>query len=184
MSTIQLLLVSVSLSMDAVAASLCKGLSMKRCSLSAALPIALSFGVFQALMPLFGFTLGSLFGSLVEQIDHWIAFVLLLLLGGIALYKAFTEEACCCAEAPSKHEILLLSIATSIDAFVVGITFALLEVNLFLSVTTIGVITFLLCLGAIFLGKRIGARLSEFAEILGGVLLIVLGFHILLSHLF
>jgi len=184
MNTVQLLIVSVSLSMDAVAASLCKGLSMKRCSFSTAFPIAFSFGFFQALMPLLGFGLGSLFGSFVEQIDHWIAFVLLASLGGISLHKSYTEKESCSAKAPFKSEILFLSIATSIDAFVVGITFAILNINLFQSVTMIGVITFTLCLLALYLGKTIGTRLAGHAERLGGVLLIILGCNILFTHLF
>jgi putative Mn2+ efflux pump MntP len=184
MNTVQLLIVSVSLSMDAVAASLCKGLSMKRCSFSTTFPIAFSFGFFQALMPLLGFGLGSLFGSFVEQVDHWIAFLLLASLGGISLYKSYTEKKSCSAKAPFKGEILLLSIATSIDAFVVGITFAILNINLFQSITMIGVITFTLCLPALYLGKTIGTRLADHAERLGGVLLIILGCNILFTHLF
>ena len=184
MNTVQLLIVSVSLSMDAVAASLCKGLSMKRCSFSTAFPIAFSFGFSQALMPLLGFGLGSLFGTFVEQVDHWIAFVLLTSIGGITLYKSYTEKENCSAKAPFKGEILFLSIATSIDAFVVGITFAILNINLFQSITMIGVITFTLCLLALYLGKTIGTRLADHAERLGGVLLIILGCNILFTHLF
>ena len=184
MNTVQLLFVSVSLSMDAVAVSLCKGLSMKRCSFSRAFPIALSFGFFQALMPLFGFGLGSFFGSFVEQVDHWIAFVLLVCLGGITLYRSYAEKECHSAKESFKGEILLLSIATSIDAFVVGITFAILKINLVQAMSMIGVITFTLCLLALYLGKTMGTRLSEHAELLGGVLLIILGWNILFTHFF
>ncbi|MEE0845190.1 MAG: manganese efflux pump MntP family protein [Eggerthellaceae bacterium] len=188
MGFVELTLIAVGLSMDAFAVSVCKGLGMRRLNLRYALVIALFFGGFQALMPLAGWALGAGFQSLIEPVDHWIAFALLAFIGGKMLWDAFRGEgedegASTASERLDLREILMLAIATSIDALAVGVSFAFLNVDIVPAVSLIGVITFVLSLAGVGIGHVFGARFEKPATIVGGVVLIVIGTKILLEHL-
>lgn len=188
MGIIELALIAVGLSMDAFAVSVCKGLGMKRLDMGQALVIALFFGGFQALMPLAGWALGSGFQSYIEPVDHWIAFALLAFIGGKMLYDALHEEdgdEPVAGEAArlDLKEILMLAIATSIDALAVGVSFAFLQVDIVPAISLIGVITFALSLVGVAAGHQFGARFEKPATVVGGVVLILIGLKILLEHL-
>ncbi len=183
----ELVLLAVALSMDAFAVSLCKGLSMPKLRWGRAFIIAASFGAAQALMPLIGFLIGTQFKQWIEAVDHWIAFLLLAYIGGKMLYDALRggsegESADACGDRLDIRDLLMLTIATSIDALAVGVTFAFLSVAIVPSVSLIGVTTFLISLGGVWLGNRFGARWSKQAEIAGGAVLILIGLKILLEH--
>ncbi len=183
---IELLMLSVGLAMDAFAVSLCKGLRMRRINWSQGILIAFSFGFFQAGMPIIGWALGHQFERFITPVDHWIAFILLSLIGAKMLYDSITEDPTCPVETVDQidlKELLLLSIATSIDALAVGITLAFLDTDIILSISLIGIITFLLSLLAVIIGNHFGNRLQSKAGILGGIVLILIGGKILLSHL-
>ena len=179
----ELLLIGVGLSMDAFAVAICKGLKMPKLNLKQAAVIALFFGGFQALMPLVGWGLGIGFNKYITSVDHYIAFALLAFIGGKMVYDSFKEEEDEDAYRFDLKELLLMAIATSIDALAVGVTFAFLGVNIGLSVSVIGVTTFLLSLVGVFIGHRFGARFQSKAELAGGIILILIGLKILLEHL-
>ena len=183
MDFMALTLLAVGLSMDAFAVSICKGLAMKKPDWRKAVVIGLWFGGFQAMMPFLGYILGVQFSSYITSIDHWIAFVLLGLIGGNMIREACfgKEEAAC--DSTSAGTMLLLAVATSIDALAVGITLAFLSVNILPAVSYIGVTTFCLSLAGVKVGNLFGCRYKTKAEIAGGVLLILLGTRILLEHL-
>ena len=186
MGIYELFLIAVGLSMDAFAVSICKGLGMRRLNMRQAVLIALFFGGFQALMPVIGWALGSQFASLVTPVDHWIAFVLLAFIGGKMLWDAFHGEEgdTEALDAPlDLRELLMLAVATSIDALAVGITFAFLEVDIVPSVSLIGVTTFVLSLAGVAIGHQFGARWEKPSSVVGGVILILIGCKILLEHL-
>lgn len=183
MSLLEILLISIGLAMDAFAVSICKGLSMKNMNWKKAIIVAIYFGVFQALMPVIGYFLGTAFERLVTQIDHWIAFVLLLLIGLSMLKEAFSKN-------PEQHNenidfktMILLAVATSIDALAVGITFAFLKVNMLLATIIIGIVTFLICIIGVKIGNKFGHKYERKAETVGGLILIFMGIKILLEHL-
>ena len=187
MGFVELFLVAVGLSMDAFAVSVCKGLCMKRLDVRQGVAIALFFGGFQALMPLAGWALGTQFEQYITPVDHWIAFVLLAFIGGKMLWDAFRggeEELSCPADGKlDLRELVMLSVATSIDALAVGITFAFLRVDIVSSVALIGVTTFVLSLAGVAVGHRFGARYEKTATVVGGVVLVLIGTKILLEHL-
>lgn len=189
MGFVELFLIAIGLSMDAFAVSICKGLCMKRLDMCQALVIALFFGGFQAIMPLIGWALGSQFEQYITSIDHWIAFGLLVVIGGKMLWDAFHEDdeddaaACPVDGKLNLKELTMLAIATSIDALAVGITFAFLRVDIVSSVALIGVTTFALALVGVAVGHRFGARYEKPATIAGGIVLILIGCKILLEHL-
>ena len=181
-----LLLLAVGLSMDACAVSICKGLAMKKATLKEGTVCGLWFGGFQALMPLIGFFLGSLFAEAIVAIDHWIALVLLCLIGINMLREAFEkEEECCCKEADlSVKTMFVMAVATSIDALAVGITLALAgNVNIFLAVALIGIITFVMSCAGVKIGNIFGSRFEKKAQLAGGIILILLGLKIFLEHM-
>ncbi len=183
MGFFELLLTGVALSMDAFAVSVCKGLSARRLRPADAVKTGLFFGGFQALMPLLGWLLGRQFESYITEIDHWIAFVLLAFIGGKMVWEALhggDEED---SGSFAVKELLLLAIATSIDALAVGVTFAFLSVNIWSSIAVIGVTTFAFSFGGVYLGNRVGGRFHEKAELAGGVVLVLIGLKILLEHL-
>jgi putative Mn2+ efflux pump MntP len=188
MGFLELLLIAFGLSADAFAVSLCKGLCMRKLDFKSTTLISFSFGIFQAAMPLLGYVLASRFRGYVESFDHWIAFALLALLGvkmlAEALKKPEVSEDKACPTGIRPGELLLLSLATSIDALAVGITFALLSVNLFLASTTIGVTTLVLSFCGVLIGHRFGVRFKKAAEIAGGGILILIGLKVLADHLF
>ena len=184
MGVLEILLIGIGLSMDAFAVSVCKGLSVKKLQLKHALLVGLYFGGFQALMPLIGYLLGSQFQSLIETVDHWIAFGLLLLIGANMIREAFSEEEDADADDSfAVKTMLALAVATSIDALAVGITFAFLSVNIWLAVALIGATTFVLSAIAIKIGNVFGNKFQRKAEIAGGVILILIGLKILFEHL-
>lgn len=190
MGLVELLVVAVGLSMDAFAVSVCKGLCMRRVNWRHALVIALFFGAFQALMPLIGWLLGTQFAALITPVDHWVAFVLLALIGGKMIWDAVRGDdedpaASCPAEgAPlDLRELTLLAVATSIDALAVGVTLAFLGVSIGWAMAVIGVTTFALSFVGVAVGNRFGARFEGPAALAGGVVLILIGLKILLEHL-
>lgn len=190
MGLVEVFLIGVGLSMDAFAVSVCKGLGMKRLEKGQLLVIAFFFGVFQAAMPLVGWFLGRQFESYITAVDHWIAFALLFVIGGKMLWEAFHGEGEECAECTGGDssdldlkELTMLAVATSIDALAVGITFAFLGVDIITSVLVIGVTTFVLSGIGVVLGHQFGSRFEKPATILGGVVLVLIGFKILFEHL-
>lgn len=186
MGIVELLLLAVGLSMDACAVSICKGLAMKKATIKEGSICGAWFGGFQALMPLIGFFLGSLFAEAIEAVDHWIAFFLLGIIGINMLREAFSkEEECGCEEADlSVKTMFIMAVATSIDALAVGISLAMAgNVNIFLAITLIGVITFAMSCAGVKVGNIFGSRFEKKSQAAGGIILILLGLKILLEHL-
>lgn len=186
MSIIELLLIGIGLSMDAFAVSVCKGLAMQKYEWKKATLLAVFFGGFQALMPLIGWFLGSQFQRYIVSVDHWIAFGLLTLIGGQMLYEVLRGEEEDSDEADDLHilQVLMMAVATSIDALAVGITFALLPgTNIFTSISLIGCTTFLLTYLGVCVGYKFGSKYESKAQIAGGIILILIGLKILLEHL-
>lgn len=181
MSVWELISIAVGLSMDAFAVSICKGVSIPKMSWKKAFLVGLFFGVFQAVMPLIGYFIGSQFAHLIQDVDYWIAFVLLVLLG-IKMLKGDHEEEKV-DESFSFKTLTLLAIATSIDALAVGITFSFLQISIWLAITLIGVITFVFCVIGVKIGNAFGSRFKTTAERIGGIILILMGLKILLEHL-
>ena len=183
----ELLLLAVGLSMDAFAVSVCKGLALRRATFQAEITCGVWFGGFQALMPLIGFFLGTLFAVAIQAVDHWIAFGLLAIIGVNMLKEALShEEECGCENSAdlSVKTMLVMAVATSIDALAVGISLAMVgNVNIFFAVTMIGICTCLLSMLGVKIGNVFGSRFEAKAEIAGGVILILLGLKILLEHL-
>ena len=188
MGFIELFLIGVGLSMDAFAVSICQGLSMTKIKCGHALTVGLYFGGFQALMPFTGWMLGSQFAGRIQQYDHWVAFVLLLLIGGNMIREALSgeedeaEDAAIGAGLDHK-KLFLMAIATSIDALAVGVTFAFLDTAILPAIGIIGTTTFFISVAGVAVGCWFGARYKKRAEITGGVILVLLGVKILLEHL-
>ena len=184
----ELFLLAVGLSMDAFAVSICKGLAMKKADWKGQLTCGVWFGGFQALMPLIGFFLGSLFAEAIEAVDHWVAFGLLALIGANMLKEAFTKEECDCGEKAdadlSVKTMFVMALATSIDALAVGISLAMAgNVNIFAAIALIGVTTCVLSAVGVKIGNVFGARFEKRAQMAGGIILVILGIKILLEHL-
>jgi len=178
----ELFLIAVGLSMDAFAVSVCKGLSVQKLEKKHMALVGLYFGGFQFLMPVLGYLLGARFESVITSIDHWIAFALLLVIGGNMIRESFGEAEKLNDDFGFKT-MLMLAVATSIDALAVGITFAFLQVRIIPAALLIGVTTFCLSSLGIYIGNRFGARYKSRAELAGGVILILIGSKILLEHL-
>lgn len=183
MTLFNLFLIAVGLSMDAFAVSVCKGLAMEKAPLKKAAVAGAWFGSFQALMPLIGYLLGSRFKKYITRIDHWIAFILLALIGINMIKEAFSKEEEKASSTMYFKEMFLLAVATSIDALAVGITFAFLRVDILPAVSLIGITTFLLSIAGVKAGNLFGSRYKSKAELAGGILLILMGTKILLEHL-
>lgn len=183
MTLLELFLIAIGLSMDAFAVAVCKGLSMKTINKKYMFLIALFFGGFQALMPLLGYFLGSQFSVYIERFDHWVAFLLLAVIGGNMIRESREEAEEESYQGINYKELLLLAVATSIDALAVGITFAFLQVEIVPAVTLIGCTTFVLSLIGVVVGNLFGARYKSRAEFTGGVILLLIGVKILLEHL-
>lgn len=183
MGLIELFLIAVGLSMDAFAVSVCKGLAMPKCTFKKAAIVGLWFGGFQALMPAIGYILGAQFQETIASIDHWIAFVLLALIGGNMIHEALDNDEEEADASLNVKTMFLLAVATSIDALAIGITFAFLKVNIIPAVCFIGIVTFIISFAGVKIGNVFGARYKNKAEIVGGVILILLGLKILLEHL-
>ncbi|MGN0045760.1 MAG: manganese efflux pump MntP family protein [Eggerthellaceae bacterium] len=192
MGFVELVLLGVSLAMDAFAVSVCKGLGMKKVNYVHAFVIALFFGGFQALMPAIGWFLGAQLQSFIEPVDHWVAFILLAFIGGKMLWDGIRGdgeeeescEACKDSEKLDIPELFMLAIATSIDALAVGITFAFLKVNVVVAVTIIGVVTAIISFAGVAIGNKFGSKYERPSTIAGGVVLILIGLKILVEHLF
>ena len=183
MSFPELLILAVGLAMDAFAVAVCKGLSLRTLKLQQALLVGVWFGLFQALMPALGWLLGSAFSGLVQSVDHWVAFVLLSIIGGNMIREGLQGDDENCDPSLSFGVMLLLAVATSIDALAVGITFAFLNVSILLAVALIGVVTFTISAVGGKMGNLFGARYKSKAEFFGGAVLILIGLKILLEHL-
>ena len=185
MSSVEILLISVGLAMDAFAVSICKGLSMKSMNWKKAIIIGIWFGLFQALMPVIGFFLGNTFESFITSIDHWIAFILLGIIGGKMIKEAFEGDSDSNNDDTSFKAMLILAIATSIDALAVGIAYvcAYGSKNAAITFLAIGIITFILSVCGVKIGNKFGDKFEKKAELAGGAILILLGIKILLEHL-
>ena len=183
MGLIELFLIAVGLSMDAFAVSVCKGLAMPKCTFKKAAIVGLWFGGFQALMPAIGYVLRAQFQEAIASKDHWIAFVLLALIGGNMIHEALDNDEEEADASLNVKTMFLLAVATSIDALAIGITFAFLKVNIIPAVCFIGIVTFIISFAGVKIGNVFGARYKNKAEIVGGVILILLGLKILLEHL-
>ncbi len=183
MQFVTLLITAIGLSMDAFAVAMCKGLALRHYRVWHAVLVGLYFGVFQAVMPLIGYFLGINLADTIEAYDHWIAFALLAFLGIKMLYEALghgEEETC---DAMDFKTMLVLSVATSIDALAAGISFAVLQMNIFSAVLLIGVTTFLFSALGVKIGSVFGAKFKKGAETAGGIILIGIGIKILIEHL-
>lgn len=184
MTTWTLLLIALGLSADAFAVALGKGLSLRRLRLGQAWAIALTFGGFQALMPVIGWLLGATLADRITAVDHWIAFGLLAAIGAKMLWEALHgDDDVEPASGLEVRELLVLGVATSIDALAVGVSLAFLEADLGIAALTIGVVTALVSFAGVVIGHRVGLRLRRPAEIAGGVVLIAIGVKILVEHL-
>ena len=183
MGAIEILLISIGLAMDAFAVSVCKGLAMKKMSWKKAIIIGLYFGIFQAVMPVIGYFLGTTFERFITYVDHWVAFILLVGIGINMVKEAFDKESENRNDNVDMKTMLVLSIATSIDALAIGITFACLKIHIVMPVITIGLITFIISVIGVKIGNRFGDKYEKKAEIMGGVILILLGIKIVLEHL-
>ena len=183
MDLLTLLTLAVGLAMDAFAVSICKGLAMREKVLKKGIIVGLWFGGFQALMPTIGFFLGTQFKDQITSIDHWIAFVLLGLIGINMVKEALSNDEEQADDSIAVKEMFMLAVATSIDALAVGITFAFLNVHIVSAAVMIGVCTFLISFVGVKIGNIFGTKYKSKAELAGGIILILLGFKILLEHL-
>lgn len=199
MNIVSIIFTAIALAMDAFAVSITKGMTLKSLSKGIAIKIALFFGAFQAAMPLIGWILGIGFQDHIKAIDHWVALILLSILGGKMIYEFYKGrkeekdevndaeiEVSTTLESDkdelSNKELTTLAIATSIDALAVGISFAFLDVNIILSSLIIGVITFIICFIGVIAGKKIGGLFKDYAELIGGIILIIIGINIFNEH--
>ena len=188
MSTVEILLIGIGLSMDAFAVAICKGLGMRRINYRHTFIIALFFGGFQALMPFLGWLLGRQFEAYITSFDHWIAFALLTFIGGRMIWEVVRKKedasnSASCGQKLDIKELLILAIATSIDALAMGITFAFLSVSIGKASGLIGCTTFVISALGVFIGNRFGAKYKDKASLTGGIILILIGCKVLLEHL-
>lgn len=183
MSLISIFIIGIGLAMDAFAASICKGLQVRNGSMNTALKIATSFGFFQGMMPILGYFLASSFANHIKQIDHWVAFILLLIIG-IQMIKESRQAYCDVDSNFDLKSLIVLSIATSIDACAIGISFAFLNVDIFKAAIIIGLITMIISTFGYKIGNKLGVKSKQKAEFAGGTILIIMGTKILIEHLF
>lgn len=183
MGIIELIILSIGLAMDAFAVAICKGLSMAKMSWKKACVVGAYFGIFQAGMPLVGYLLGVSFQDKITSIDHWIAFILLGIIGINMIKEAIAEDTEKQNDSIKFKDMIILAVATSIDALAVGITFAFLKVNIWLAISLIGIITFIISVVGVKIGNIFGDKYEKKAEFAGGLILILLGVKILLEHL-
>lgn len=184
MGIVEIFFIGVGLAMDAFSVSVCKGLSMKKLDIRKALIISMYFGVFQGIMPLIGYFLGSTFENLISGIDHWIAFALLEFIGINMIKEAFKDESKNANDKVDFKTMIILAVATSIDALTVGVTFAFFNVNILLAALIIAIVTFTLSLIGVKIGYQFGNKYESKAEIMGGIILTFMGLKILIEHLF
>lgn len=184
MGVFEIFLIGIGLAMDASSVSVCKGLAMRKLDVRKALIISIYFGIFQGVMPLIGYFLGSTFESLISGIDHWIAFTLLEVIGINMIREVFGNENKNANDRVNFKTMIILAIATSIDALTVGVTFAFFNVNILLAAFIIATVTFALSLIGVKIGYEFGNKYESKAEIMGGIILIFMGLKILIEHLF
>ena len=183
MSLFGIIILSIGLGMDAFAVSICKGVSLKKNDLKKSITVASYMGIFQALMPVIGYLLGMSFADKITSIDHWLTFSLLVIIGIKMIKDSLGAEKEIVNDKIDFKEMIILAIATSIDALAVGITFAFLNVNLYIAISFIGIITFILCFLGAKIGSIFGDKYEGKAELTGGIILILLGIKIVLEHL-
>jgi len=183
MFLIEIILIGIGLAMDAFAVSIANGVKAKSIKIKYPLRIAFSFGIFQAFMPLIGWLIGSNLKAIISSVDHWAAFILLGLIGAKMIYESFKIEKEDQPSLLSNKVLLLQSVATSIDALIVGTSLAFLNYPIIISVILIGIITFIFSFCGVYIGKKFGSFLESKAEITGGLILIAIGLKILLSNL-
>ncbi len=184
MTIIELILLAAGLAMDAFAVSICKGLSVRKYSKKQSVIAGLYFGGFQAGMPVIGWLLGKQFENLIKGVDHWIAFVLLALIGANMIRESLKKDDEDLNSSFSPKTMLPLAVATSIDALAVGVTFAFLDVQIAPAVSVIGAITFAFSAAGVKIGNVFGAKYKSKAELAGGIVLVCIGIKILIEHLF
>ncbi len=185
MEILTILLIAIGLSFDTFAVSISSGLILRKIDFVNASKIAITLAVFQAVMPLIGWLLGTGVKEYVESFDHWVAFGILGLLGGKMIYESFISDPGDRSFNPLDIKVMIgMAIATSIDALVVGFSFALLDYKIMISVAIIGSVTYIVAMLGMLFGKKIGSRLGRQMEMLGGVMLILIGLKILVQHLF
>ncbi len=186
MNLFSLILIGVGLSIDSLAASITTGACCKQIKTKHIVKVAVFMAVFQGLMPYVGWLIGSSFKSVIEDYDHWIAFFLLFLIGFKLIYEGITASDDNCSNFNPSNNLLLIgmSIATSIDALVVGIGFGIIEINIYLAMLIIGVLTFMFSSSGVVIGRKIGNKINAGIDIFGGLVLIGLGIKILLSHIY
>lgn len=187
MSFVSILLTAFALSMDAFAVSVTKGITLKSINMKVAFKIALFFGLFQGVMPFLGWALGIRFESYITSIDHWIAFFLLSFIGLKMIFDAREKNSEVTYDTRGEYnlnnkELIILSIATSIDALAIGVSFAFLNIDILPVCLSIGIITFLMCFIGVLIGKKIGSVFKSYAQIVGGIILILIGLNILNEH--
>lgn len=183
MGTIEIILIGVGLAMDAFAVAVCKGLSIRNITIKKELIVGTYFGLFQGLMPLIGFLLGTTFQDIIIKIDHWVVFILLSIIGINMIKDSLSKESESINDKVDFKTMLPLAIATSIDALAVGITFAFLKVNIIIASSVIAITTLLLSIIGVKIGNTFGNKYEKKAEFIGGVILILIGLKILLEHL-
>ncbi|WP_315115002.1 manganese efflux pump MntP family protein [uncultured Clostridium sp.] len=184
MDLFTILLIAFGLSMDAFAVSITNGVTLQEVHIKDALKIAGYFGIFQALMPLLGWLVGINFQNYITKFDHWIAFLLLAFIGGKMIYETLKSDDDCQTEKAElcNKTLFILAIATSIDALAVGVSFAFFEVSIIQSILIIGIVTFIICFMGVYLGKKFGCLLKKNAELIGGIVLMMIGFKIFAEH--
>lgn len=183
MGTIELILTSISLSIDAFAVSICKGLSNNKFNIKNSLIIGTYFGLFQGIMPLIGYLIGTTFTDIIISIDHYIAFILLGIIGINMVKEGLSKNIEIINDKIDFKTMIALAIATSIDALAVGITFAFLKVNVITTIILITIITFIMSILGYKLGNKVGSKYQKKSQIIGGIILIIIGTKILLEHL-
>ncbi len=185
MNIIEIILIGFSVAMDAFAVSICKGLSIKNVNYKKSFIVALWFGIFQAIMPLIGFCIGQTFESIIIEVDHWISFVLLLLIGIDMILESIKHKDEHLSDDLGFKTMIVLSIATSIDALAVGVAYSCAygTSNAIVTFLVIGIITFILCFIGTMIGNKLEGKFKSISERVGGIILIILGFKILLEHL-
>lgn len=182
MTIVEILIIAVGVAMDAFAVSICKGLSVRTVNTSHFLKVGLWFGGFQALMPVVGYYAGTCFSETVCSVDHWIAFILLGIIGGNMIREALSGEDEDADPDFSFRTMLAMAVATSVDALAIGVSFAFLRVSIWVAVAFIGIITAIFSMAGLKIGNVFGARYKSYAELAGGVILVIMGVKILIEH--
>lgn len=184
MGIIEILLLAIGLAMDACAVSATNGMCYKQLKLKHILGIGIAFGLFQGIMPLIGSLAGNLFADIITSVDHWIALLLLGFIGGKMIIDGIKHSSSCSVKPFTFSLLLMQAVATSIDAFAVGISLAAVQADIIVAVSIIAVVTFALSVIAVYIGKNVGDRLNSKAEIFGGIILVLIGLKIFVEHMF